>query len=199
MRRPFSFVIAAALGAGVGFSSAQFVVAADTPQRSAARESAQLQFPAGFQLKDVGDLNDIRGEFGNIANKAVTKHDFGSFLGELTAQDNDRMKDYKQQDFKTLDGVIDQFRKDWQAKYGHDFDIKDQTKVYGEQFTVVQGVVTDPAVALANWPVQPSAKSEARPYIASRRRSWWPRIRGFASSGPCIEFVSRWLGILGSY
>ena len=162
MRKAIGFVITAALGAGVGLSSAQFVAAADNSQRSSARESAQLQFPAGFQLKDVGDLNDIRGEFGNITNKAVTKHDFGSFLGELTAQDHSRMKDYKQQDFTTLDGVIDQFRKDWQAKYGHDFDIKDQTKVYGDQFTIVQGVVTDPAVALANWPVQASPKSEAR-------------------------------------
>ena len=164
MRKAFSWTVAAALGVGIGFTSAQFVSAADEAQRTSARESENKapEFPAGFQLKDVGDLNDIRGELGNVANKAVTKDDFGSLLSELTAQDKDRMKDYKQQDFKTLDGVIDQFRKDWQAKYGHDFNIKDQTQVYGDQFKIIQGVVTDPAVALANWPVQSTAKSEAR-------------------------------------
>lgn len=163
MRKALSFVVVAALGAGVGFSSAQYVAAADAPQQTSDREAANKppEFPAGFQLKNVGDLNDIRGEFGNIANKAVEKDKFGSFLHELTDQDRERMKDFKQQDYTTLNGVIAQFRKDWKAKYGHDFDIENQTQVYGDQFTIVQGVVTDPAVALANWPVQPAASSAA--------------------------------------
>ena len=164
MRKAIRLFVAAALGSGIGLMSASLAPGADDARETNARESENKppEFPAGFQLKDVGQLDNIRGELGNVTNKAVTKGDFGSLLSELTAQDKDRMKDYKDQDFKTLDGVIDQFRKDWQAKYGHDFDIKDPAQVYGDQFTIVQGVVTDPAVALANWPVQPSAKSEAR-------------------------------------
>lgn len=163
MRKTLAFVVATSLGAGIGLISPPSALGADDA-RTSARDAANRtpEFPAGFQLKDVGQLDNVRREQGNVTNKAVTKEDFGSLLSELTAQDKDRMKDYKDQDFKTLDGVIDQFRKDWQAKYGHDFDIKDATQVYGDQFTIVQGVVTDPAVALANWPVQSSAKGEAR-------------------------------------
>ena len=167
MRKAIGLALAAALGIGVGFTGAQLAGAPEDARATSEQQNQPPQFPPGFQLKDVGDLNDIRGEFGNVTNKAVTKDNFGSLLAELATPDRDRMKDYKDQDFKTLDGVIEQFRNDWKSKYGHDFDIKDAGQVYGDQFTIVQGVVTDPAMAVANWPV-PATADQAR--LASGRQ-----------------------------
>jgi hypothetical protein len=70
------------------------------------------------------------------------------------------MKDWKNQDFKTLDGVIRQIKKDWNAKYGHDFDIGKPKDLWTDNYTIVQGVVTDANVAAANFPVPAIANRE---------------------------------------
>src|SRR5437588_10171862 len=108
-------------------------------------------------MKDRGQLDNIRKQLATTTNIAFSKNDFGKFVDGLSLVNRERMKDYKNQDFKTLDGVIDQINKDWNAKYGHDFKIDKASDVINEQFTIVQGVVTNPEVAAANWPVRAAA------------------------------------------
>lgn len=124
-----------------------------------AQQAQAPQLPDGFQMKELKQIDNVRDEIANITNYALTKGDFGKVVDQLAVFNRDRMKDYKNEDFKTLDGVIDQLNKDWKQKYGHDFKIK--SNVVDDRYTIVQGVVTNPNVAASNFPV-PAAGREAQ-------------------------------------
>ena len=170
MRKPITYLVAAVLGGAMGLLSASWAGAAD-PAGQNERSDRQVrnnppQLPDGFQMKDLGQLDNIRDELAKTTNTALTKDDFGKLIDRLSLVNRERTKDYKNQDFKTLDGVIDQVNKDWNAKYGHDFKISKSSDVFNDQFTIVQGVVTNPEVAAANWPVR---AAEGQAQVASER------------------------------
>jgi len=144
----------AAVTAGLGFS---FITqAADQPARTEVRhEERPLALPAGFQQKDLKSDDGIRDGLVKLTERAITKGDFNSFLGELSKPDRDRVREWKGADQGKLDMQIDRIRQAWKTKYGQDFDLKDKKAVFDPRmFPMVHGEVTDPAQALNNWPVQ---------------------------------------------
>jgi len=163
MRKTASFVLVAALGGGFGIATGQPTFGADAPDRSVqAEQAATPQLPNGFQLKDLSQLDNVRKELADVTEYALTTDDFGKIVDNLAVQNRDRLKDYKNQDFKTMNDIVTQLNKDWNAKYGHDFNIKRANNVFTDREVIVQGVVTEANVAAANFPVPAEMTEQAR-------------------------------------
>jgi len=68
------------------------------------------------------DADDIRKTIVKVTEDAVTKGDFHKLTKNFVDADYDRVKNFKASDnFAQLDGRIEQFNKDWKAKYNEDF------------------------------------------------------------------------------
>jgi len=150
------------------FALAIPTIGADTPGQTAANAptavAAQpLAFPAGFEQKNVKAESGVKSGLAKLTERALTKGDFNKFLAELSTQDKERAREFKGVDQAKLDAAIEQIQKDWQGKYGKNFEMSD--KVFDTGVAIVQGEVSDPAVALNNWPV-PSVTGEAAPAAA---------------------------------
>jgi hypothetical protein len=82
-----------------------------------------------------------------VTNAALTKGGFNDLIERFNDADRNRLGSWaKDKNNKgkldVLDGRIDQFRKDWKAKYGHDFKITKDDVVFGNaMFTVAQGEI----------------------------------------------------------
>ncbi len=155
MRKTSRWMLAAAMTAGMAGFTPAFVSAedkADSTKTEAKAENA-LTLPAGFDVKDVGAVSEVKTGLVKLTERSVTKGDFNKFLAELAKADKERTREFKDVDQKKLDGRISQINKAWKAKYGNKFDVNDKNVVFDERFTIVQGEVADPNVALANWPV----------------------------------------------
>jgi len=153
MRKTIPMVVAASLLSGLAIAQAQQAQQADRTQERETRNVAQQpQLPDGFQMKDLKQIDNIRGRLADLTNYALTKGDFGKVVDQLAVFNRDQMKNWRDEDFKTLDGEINQINKDWKSKYGHEFKIKADS--FDDRFMIVQGVVTDPNVAAMNFPVR---------------------------------------------
>lgn len=166
MSRTMAFALVAIVVGGLSMWAARPAFAADQTRDKAAQQ-AEPQLPNGFQLKDLGQLDNIRGELATVSQDAVTRGDFGKVIDNLATVNRDRMKDYKNQDFKALDGIASQINQDWNRKYGHYFDIATAKNVFTDRQPIVQGVVTDAKVAAANFPV--AAESGEQAHLASSK------------------------------
>jgi len=96
------------------------------------------------------DADDIRKSIASITETAVTKGDFNKLTRRFVDADHERIEKFKASDnFAKLDGRIDQFRKDWKAKYNEDFNFPRQTKdVLNDQFAkIVQGEIGEARTA----------------------------------------------------
>jgi len=142
----------------VGFAPA-FVLAAP-PEHQLDRDKTPVadapSLPPGFTAKDVKADSEVRSGLAKLTDRALSKGDFNSMLAELAPQDKVRAREFKGVDQKRLDGRIEQIRKAFRDKYGKDFSLNDTKAVYGT-YVVVQGEVSDPAMAMANWPMNPIA------------------------------------------
>jgi hypothetical protein len=119
-------------------------------------ESKPLAFPAGFINKELHEVDDIRGGLAGLTTDAVEKNHFDNFIGYLSKQDKTRIGDFKNRDVTELNGRIEQIRTAWKAKYGKDFDL-DKKIVFNDSFAILQGEISDPALALTDWPVPVTA------------------------------------------
>jgi hypothetical protein len=165
MRRSIPLSLAVVLFGNVTLAQAQpGDPPTDRPQNNLTQ---QPQLPDGFQMKELNQIDNIRERVADTVNYAMTQGDFGKVVDQLAVYNRDRTKDWRNEDFKTLDGVIAQLNKDWNARYGHDFKIK--RDVLDDRYMIVQGVVTNPNVAAMNFPV-PALGNEAQ-QAASRERA----------------------------
>jgi hypothetical protein len=137
--------------------------ASDTADRAANSGAAMLKFPAGFTTKDLGEDKDIRSELANLTEDAIGHNKFDNFIGNFVDQDRNRMKDVKDSDVTALNEKIGDIRRSWKAKYGHEFEIEKEKAVFNDQFAILQGEVSDPNLAMANWPVPATAQMAAKP------------------------------------
>jgi len=96
-----------------------------------------------------------------ITERAVTKGDFNALLGELSRQDRERAREYKDVDQAKLDGVIDRIQTAWKNKYNQDFEVSDKNLIFNDQFAIMQGQVDNPSVAIDYWPVPAMANQAA--------------------------------------
>jgi hypothetical protein len=120
------------------------------------RSTGSLALPAGFTQKEARDASSIKSELARVATDGVTKNHFDNLISNFASPDEKRVADAKKMDVTALNNQIDQFNKNWQTKYGRDFKIDNKT-VFDDRFMIVQGEVSDPAVAMANWPLQASS------------------------------------------
>lgn len=138
------------VGAGLGlFALPAGVVSADGP---AAVQPAPLAFPAGFQNVTGAPDSGVYSGLAKYVERAVTKGDFDKMLAELSKPDRERAREFKGVDQGKLDVQIERIHAAWKAKYGKAFSIDDKV-VFGAPLLIIPGEVTDPASALANWPV----------------------------------------------
>lgn len=138
----------------------QTTFAADAENHATeAKAQAPLSLPAGFQERDVSAVSGVKSGLGKLTERFVTKGDFNKFLAELSTQDKERTREFKGVDQTKLDGRIEQIRQAWKTKYGHDFDVSDEKTIFNDRYTITQGEVSEPEVALAGWPVAPSAEA----------------------------------------
>lgn len=157
MRKRKAFLtFMAAAGFGVMTISVPLMMAAGPQENSPAAQEANAQpltLPAGFVAKDIDATSGVKSGLVKLTDRALTKGDFNSFLAELSSQDKERAREFKGVDQSKLDSVISQIQEQWKAKYGQDFKISDKNLVFNDQFQIAQGQVSEPTVAVNNWPV----------------------------------------------
>ena len=135
MRRFKSFIVVTAAASAVAIGGLAMTSHAADP--ATPNDSGQLTTPTGVNTATptdttgnnpnaaAPDADNIRKAVVEITEDAVTKGDFHKLTKNLVEADYDRLKGFKPADnFATLDGRIDQFRKDWKAKYNEDFGFK---------------------------------------------------------------------------
>lgn len=155
MRKHSKWVLVTCAGLSVSALPA-YIRAAEpaAPNRAVdAREAERpLAFPIGFTGKASVPDEGIRTGLAKLVNRAVSKGDFNSMLGELSKPDRERAREYKGVDQAKLDHQVERFQLAWKAKYGKDFDL-DAKVVFGAPLQIIEGEVSDPMAALTDWPV----------------------------------------------
>jgi hypothetical protein len=114
----------------------------------------KVTLPAGITQKEADNAEAIRDVLGQVAETSMTKGGFDDLVERLVDADRNRIGNYAEEKFETLDGRIAQLQKAFHDKYNVEFDIKDEEKVFKpEMVAIVQGEITNPAL-LANWPLE---------------------------------------------
>ena len=96
-------------------------------------------------ISDLGaGKEEIHDVLAQVAEAAMTKEGLDDMLERFVDADRNRIgKDeaaLKNQ--AELDGLVAQLQQDWKAKYTHEFDIKDEDKVYDGFAMIMQGEIT---------------------------------------------------------
>ena len=88
------------------------------------------------------DAEGIRDVLAQVAEASLTKGGLDDLVERLVDQDRNRLGQTLRDNNPDLDGRIDQFRKDWQAKYNQDFDIKNEEQAFPDStFMIQQGEI----------------------------------------------------------
>ena len=89
------------------------------------------------------DAEGIRDILATVTEAALTENGLDNLAGRLVDADRNRMGDAIDADFPEHAALVRQFRADWKAKYGQDFDIEGaEERVFPEaMFSVRQGEV----------------------------------------------------------
>jgi len=156
MRTSTKWLLATTLVAGIAqFATVRAADPASATPRDNARTAEQqpLALPPGFTVKDVHATNEVKTGLAKLTARAYTKGDWDKFLAELSTQDKERAREFKGADQARLDALIVRIQQQWKSKYGKDFDLDEKKVVFDDRYQIVQGEVSDPAVALANWPI----------------------------------------------
>lgn len=162
MSRYFAWLVSASLAAGgLALLSSGARAAPDDAraQRSGDKSSAEVpkaSFPAGVKVKEASSADGIRDTLETATQAALTKEGFDDLCERLVDQDKDRIGKYANQKFSELDGIVDQIRKDWKAKYNQDFKV--DSKAAFTKVALYQGEIQDANALAANWPVPPMAR-----------------------------------------
>jgi hypothetical protein len=77
----------------------------------------------------VDNVKEIQTALAKVVEAGVSKGEFDTLTSYLTKADRDRIGDARNTTWKDLDGRIDEFRKDWQVKYGQEFKVTDKPSV----------------------------------------------------------------------
>ena len=110
--------------------------------RDNAREAgARINSPRGTAA--APDAEGIRDVLAQVTEAALTKGGLDDIAERFVDADRNRLGQGGGLDNAAdLDARIDQFRKDWQAKYNQEFDIKDEEAAFPEQsFAIAQGEI----------------------------------------------------------
>jgi len=100
--------------------------------------------------KPAPDADDIRKTVAGATENAVSKNGFDNLVRRFVDADRNRIGSYKSPDnFAKLEGRIDQFNKDWKAKYGQDFGFeRHRNDVLNDSFArITQGEIGEARTA----------------------------------------------------
>jgi len=100
--------------------------------------------------KPAPDADDIRKTVATATESAVTKGGFDDLVERFVDHDRDRLHDFANKNkFDDLDGRVDQFLKDWKAKYNQDFKLaSDRNNILGDAFArISQGEIGEARTA----------------------------------------------------
>lgn len=111
------------------------------------------QLPPGTAPKALNDQEDVRDVLGSTINAAVTKGGFDDLTERFATADRKRLGDFVNREFPALDAKIEQLRTAWKAKYGQDIKLNDKQQM-NAFLLVLEGEVTDPALARMHWPMK---------------------------------------------
>jgi len=88
------------------------------------------------------DAEGIRDVLAQVTEAAVTKGGLNDIVERFVDADRNRLGKGDLKNSAELDGRIDQFRKDWKAKYNQDFDIKNEEAAFpNATFAIAQGEI----------------------------------------------------------
>jgi len=121
-------------------------VSADNARQAGARDTAA---PNGTAA--APDAEGIRDVLAQCAQASLTKGGLDDLVERLAKPDRDRLNPSLQKDNPDLDGRIDQFQKDWKAKYNQDFNIKNEEAAFpNDTFSIAQGAAAGDSAASDN-------------------------------------------------
>jgi hypothetical protein len=135
--------IAAAAALTVG----GWAVAQQEPVGNKVERAAEDVKDAGKDAKANWDHGRIYTMLSQATEASVTKGGFDNLVERFNDADRNRIGKWVEDKnnkaaLDKLDGAIDQFRRDWKAKYNEDFDIKKDDVVFGNApFTVARGEI----------------------------------------------------------
>jgi hypothetical protein len=155
MRKRYALVASAAIAIGGLVVSQSF--AQDDPTKGPAERTGQAIDNAGRRVGDAidrgtsgtvaaPDAEGIRDVLAQVAEASVTKDGLDDLVERFVDADRNRLGQSDLKNNEKLNGIIDQFRKNWKAKYNQDFDIGDEDAVLSDQFAMImQGEIADTA------------------------------------------------------
>ncbi len=138
-----TFVLFSAAAFTVAGSSIPSARAAD-PQNHGGMTAmdGKMADPNLTQLNQ-SNTESVRKLLAQITDYAVSNGKQEDLIDDLVKADRDRFNNLKDVNWSDLNGRIDQFRKDWTAKYGHEFDAKDNmAAVFNDEFRCYAGMVS---------------------------------------------------------
>jgi len=149
MCRHPSIVAAAAFAVGFGAftlsASAQDMTGGRPMAPSDRTTASPSTMPADRSSAMAPDAHDIRAALAKTTEDAVSKNSFSTLYKCFNDADRDRIgageKNITRADWDKLNGRLEQFQKDWKAKYNQDFDIKKDDVVFNDQFRIIQGEI----------------------------------------------------------
>ena len=141
----------------------------DTHSGDAAQPAGSRDTVAPNGTAAAPDAEGIRDVLAQVAEASVTKAGLDDLVERLVDQDRNRIGQTLQKDNADLDGRIDQFRKDWQAKYNQEFDIKNEEQAFpNSAFAITQGEIGRTAGADVKVDSPDSAAADANRNDAGR-------------------------------
>jgi hypothetical protein len=97
---------------------------------------------AGARTAAAPDAEGIRDVVAQVAEASVTKGGLDDLVERFVDEDRNRLGQGQLGNNPQLDGRIDQFLKDWKAKYNQDFDIKNEEQAFpNATFAITQGEI----------------------------------------------------------
>src|SRR5688572_4053721 len=183
MRKRYALISAAAIAIG-GLVVPQ-TFAQDDPNKGPAERTGEAIDNTGRKTGDAidrglqgkgtvaaPDAEGIRDVLAQVAEASVTKDGLDDLVERLVDADRNRIGQSSLDSNEKLNGIIEQFRKNWKAKYNQDFDIGDEEAVFTDQFAMImQGEIGDGAARVAGErvpgaPADPAAPPADRDKVA---------------------------------
>src|SRR5262245_40930935 len=88
-------VAAVMMAVAVSVLWAEDPAAGRAPQANPGQPPSAISLPAGFQIKDLNEQNDIKGTLASVTEHALTKDQFNDLCDDLVKQDKDRIGKYQ--------------------------------------------------------------------------------------------------------
>jgi hypothetical protein len=201
MKKSHSLIAAAVIAAGA-FAFTPTVWAQQTDDRTAGQKTGDAAKKAvdkteqavGLEASDdpAKNAESIKVVVAEVSEAALTKGGLDDLVERLSSADRDRLNQNKDalKNNSELDGRVDQFQKDWKAKYNQDFKIPDKNAVYTADFAMItQGDEARTASAK----VDPSAAASTDTNARNFAIIMIPQSHGMAAvSVPLVHEAGGW-------